>query len=1283
MRPLPYYGQIGQAFFTKLLRLLQAGQHIALFGARQGGKAMVLRELAYHAGQLPQADRPEIVWLSWQDYRWHGEEQLVRDLLRTFRVDIPDPVLPAGKPLSGALEEVFRRATRQRRPLWVFVQNVLGFPTPLARELLYSFQLCAEDAYLRSRMAVAVTGGANFIPLTYEQVSPYRHARGFLLDGLDREWARIFFWRRRMCLRGIGHIPEGLSGQTLAVDRLITPEAFDYLYEQTGGSPHLLQEVVLTSARHPRTLEPAILADCWERHHVGGLIAEYIDTYMPNDYFCRIPLREVERNGAAFDLLREVLEQGDYRVTIPGARPHQLEVCGLVRRDEERRGAIACPIWRSFLERLLAPRYLADAYARQHRWRETWEQYARLPPAQRDRPVSGEERNRLQSVLAHWEDSFVDRIPDGPEAVCEQFFRGAAHLLGFDAAGLYDRTSAPPRALSGANFGPSEGRLFLPGAADRPDHRDHEGRLYWLDGPRLRLLSNPQAALPSSPRVRPVLFLERHGDGRAIDTTDQTYLWHALGRFWHAYLTADQIQYSKGVGELREKHLKVIEQVNRLLVEEPFDAMGQVVQEAADALVRTAGYYRVLVSLVDARRRHIQGVASSCREPDRDFDFETNFPLLAESAPEQWDVQQWVVHRGELCVVADACCPRQQTPTTQHEHARRLGMQAITVVPMNLRNEVLGTIHFEREDRAVPPKWECDLFETLADQLAVALHQANRLNLLQRAVAGLTDQVRIIDPNGRVIFLNDAAASDGPSPPPGWQAAPTDYSRCLGSPAGAASGLRLLEEAERTSKPAHHYSIRREDGRTLASDELIAPIDDFRARLARPFHRADGRIGYVERVHDLTELYTLYEALQNWLAERGLRATAQKVLDFFRRQGYRWCRIYLIKETEEGDKFLESLEEFGLADARKQERFRQGGITFASNGDDPQPWHPLQHIKEPAIYEYRPEQARDRVEEAPRLQGLPRYWTRDVHRKELEKEDQRWIEAPLFVGERPVGLLSLSLPPTLMPEQWELLKSAVLGVAVAVHDATRAEEENRKVKAASEAAWKQAADEAVHQFTNKVVPVESLIHFALQDLSERPQAAREILEAALDHLKRARAILNDFRRYASDKPFTDRAAISVAGLLEVLACALKGGYTAFASIEVAQAPRGSVVVSVEAMREVLDILVSNTRMHSGLAEGQVRLEVSARVVRGRNGRPVSARQVRIAYQDNGKGVPASEKEAIFEPYRTTHPQGTGLGLAVARRNIQRQGGEMTEEGKPGKGACFAIYLPLAPRGGSR
>jgi two-component system sensor histidine kinase HydH len=65
----------------------------------------------------------------------------------------------------------------------------------------------------------------------------------------------------------------------------------------------------------------------------------------------------------------------------------------------------------------------------------------------------------------------------------------------------------------------------------------------------------------------------------------------------------------------------------------------------------------------------------------------------------------------------------------------------------------------------------------------------------------------------------------------------------------------------------------------------------------------------------------------------------------------------------------------------------------------------------------------------------------------------------------------------------------------------------------------------------------------------------------------------------------------------------------------------------------------------------------------------------IAVRDFGPGLPAGSEARIFDPFFTTRTNGTGLGLAVARRVVEMHGGSIEAANHPEGGAVFRIVLP--------
>jgi signal transduction histidine kinase len=74
----------------------------------------------------------------------------------------------------------------------------------------------------------------------------------------------------------------------------------------------------------------------------------------------------------------------------------------------------------------------------------------------------------------------------------------------------------------------------------------------------------------------------------------------------------------------------------------------------------------------------------------------------------------------------------------------------------------------------------------------------------------------------------------------------------------------------------------------------------------------------------------------------------------------------------------------------------------------------------------------------------------------------------------------------------------------------------------------------------------------------------------------------------------------------------------------------------------------------------------------------------LSVGDEGPGIPPEHRERVFHRFfrvdeaRSRERGGAGLGLAIAKWAVDIHGGQITVEGRPGKGSEFPIVLPVVP-----
>ncbi len=100
-----------------------------------------------------------------------------------------------------------------------------------------------------------------------------------------------------------------------------------------------------------------------------------------------------------------------------------------------------------------------------------------------------------------------------------------------------------------------------------------------------------------------------------------------------------------------------------------------------------------------------------------------------------------------------------------------------------------------------------------------------------------------------------------------------------------------------------------------------------------------------------------------------------------------------------------------------------------------------------------------------------------------------------------------------------------------------------------------------------------------------------------------------------------------------------------------------------------NLLSNGLKFVSGDVRPRVRL-------RAENGGAV----VRLYVEDNGIGIPKDQQERVFRVFERLHGTrfpGTGIGLSLVRKGVERMGGRITLESEPGKGTTFCIELKHA------
>jgi len=210
------------------------------------------------------------------------------------------------------------------------------------------------------------------------------------------------------------------------------------------------------------------------------------------------------------------------------------------------------------------------------------------------------------------------------------------------------------------------------------------------------------------------------------------------------------------------------------------------------------------------------------------------------------------------------------------------------------------------------------------------------------------------------------------------------------------------------------------------------------------------------------------------------------------------------------------------------------------------------------------------------------------------------------------------------------------------------------------------AHEIKQPITASITNANALLRWLAHDPPEldRARAAASRIE---QDANRAANVIDSLRAfYQKGKP-TERQIIDVRGMIEEMTGLLRGeadrhGITIYLEVE-ADSPK--ILVNPVQLQQVFMNLMLNAIEAMKGAGGA--LTIKSRVD--------AEDRLFVSISDTGIGLPAGSAEQIFEPFHTTKPQGTGMGLTITRSIVESYGGRVWATANQGKGATLHFSLP--------
>lgn len=228
-----------------------------------------------------------------------------------------------------------------------------------------------------------------------------------------------------------------------------------------------------------------------------------------------------------------------------------------------------------------------------------------------------------------------------------------------------------------------------------------------------------------------------------------------------------------------------------------------------------------------------------------------------------------------------------------------------------------------------------------------------------------------------------------------------------------------------------------------------------------------------------------------------------------------------------------------------------------------------------------------------------------------------------------------------------------------------------KLLSMSNADLEQFAYSASHDLKEPLRSVDSYAQLLVRRFADSASAeAREFAVFIHDGAERMRTLLDGLLAYSRvAQSIAEPESVDAGGVLgETLANLRQTILETHAVVE--ESPLPSVRMNRTQLLQIFMNLVGNALKYSPQGVPP-RVEISA---------TLEDRMVQFAVADHGLGIPPNFHQKVFELFRRVHGEeyeGVGIGLAICKRLVERNGGRIWLESQPGSGSTFYFTLPAA------
>jgi nitrogen fixation/metabolism regulation signal transduction histidine kinase len=216
-------------------------------------------------------------------------------------------------------------------------------------------------------------------------------------------------------------------------------------------------------------------------------------------------------------------------------------------------------------------------------------------------------------------------------------------------------------------------------------------------------------------------------------------------------------------------------------------------------------------------------------------------------------------------------------------------------------------------------------------------------------------------------------------------------------------------------------------------------------------------------------------------------------------------------------------------------------------------------------------------------------------------------------------------------------------------------------------AWAEMARQVAHEIKNPLTPIQLSAEHLRRVHEDRGEPMGPVLESCvssiLGQVGLLRQISSEFSNFASS-PTARLAPTDLPELVEEVVAPYRTGLAGRIALDNRLAPpMPRVVVDRTLIARALSNIVENA-LHAMPGHGSLTITGE-----------VEPDAVLVHIQDTGAGMDEEALDRVFEPYFSTKATGTGLGLPIARRNVELSGGKILVDSARNRGTTVTLRLP--------